>query len=449
MRRYHWVRLYALLLMVILFALTALTGIRGSFAINREAANQKSIVRSVQNIGYASDAIMKGLSQIAKAEAQVQYDQLLEFVSVEDDSRLSENDLENYFRMGYANKIRAQVGKNSSQICEKLNSFIREGSIANVSVYDNGMTVVEEETDADGNTTALRIKNVTLLYDDPVMEDRSDVLSYNIQFPDAVFHAGNDELFRYCMVARKGIYITGRTSSIIGDIFAGRHGAEECREAEIAYGETGTYGGLNILSTQVGIKADRIVSEADININGSFVIISPNNGQLNCYAQRMNEIEGFSKKSDYTLEGEYHTIRATDEGALDEYRDAVKLVDTSLADLNTISTYYDSDNDRYYNGKYRKLVTNSDVEIREDFTGIVATPSNVIIHKDVNFEGIILCGNRIYAMGNNNIVANASVARSVIASENNDEPTIKVKDYIGGMRTAGLTDPQYYVIPYR
>ena len=449
MRRYHWVRLYALLLMVILFALASLTGVKGSFAIYREAAGQKSIIKSVQNIGYASDAIMHELSQIAKAEAQEQYDQLLELARTGEDSRLSEKELENYFRMGYSNRISGQLGKDSSQICEKLNSFIEKEHLTNVSVYDNGMTSIEEETDADGNTIGLRIKNVTLVYDDPVMEDRSDTLSYNIQFPDAVFHAGNDELFRYCMVARKGIYITGRTSSIIGDIFAGKHNAEECREAEIVYGETGTYGGLNILSTQVGMKSDLIVSEADININGSFVIISPNNGMLNCYAQRVNEIEGFSKKTDYTLDGAFHATHTTDADPLDEYYDSIKLVDTSLAGLETISTYYDSNNDRYYNGKYRKLVTNSDVEIRDDFTGIVATPANVIIHNDVNFEGIILCGNRIYAMGNNNIVANASVARSVIASENNDEPTIKVKDYIGGMRTAGLYDPQYYVIPYR
>ena len=437
------------MLMVILFTLATLTGVKGSFALFREAASQKSIVRSVQNIGYASDAIMRELSQIAKSEGQVQYDQLLELVKVEDDSKLSEKDLENYFRMGYANRIRRELGKDSSQICAKLNSFIDNANLPNISVYDNGLTVIDEELDADGNTIGLRIKNVNLIYDDPFMEDRSDTVSYNIQFPDAVFHAGNDELFRYCMVARKGIYITGRTSSIIGDIFAGKHTAEECREAEIIYGETGTYGGINILSTQLGIRSDRIVSEADININGSFVVISPNNAQLNCYAQRINEIEGFSKKSEYTLDGLYHSTHLAEEYPLDEYYDAISLVNSSLEGLGGISTYYDSNNDRYYSGKYRKLVTNSDVELKEDFTGIVATPSNVIIHKDVNFEGIILCGNRIYTMGNNNIVANASVARSVIASESGEEATIRVKDYIGGMRTAGLTDPQYYVIPYR
>ena len=449
MRRYHWVRLYALLLMVILFALALLTGLRGSFSIYQVWADQKGIVRSIEKIGDASDAIMSGVTDIAKTAGQVQYEQLQELVIVEDDSRLSENDLEGYFRLGYVNKIKSELGTDSAQICEALDSFVAKGNNPDVSVHDTGMTSLEEEHDASGNTVGLRIKNVTLVYDDPVMEDRSETLSYNIQFPDAVFHAGNDELFRYSMVARKGIYITGRTSSIIGDIFAGKHDADECREAEIIYGETGTYGGLNILSTQLGIKADRIVSEGDININGSFVVFSPNYEELECYAQRMNEMEGFSKKSHYTMEGTFHPTKGADAEPLGEYNDAINLVDASLSDLGAISTYYDSNNDRYYNGKYRKLVTNSDVELKEDFTGIIATPSNVIIHNDVNFEGVILCGNRIYVMGNNNIVANPGVCRAVIASEDTDEYMIRVRDYIGGMRTAGLTAPQYYVIPYR
>ena len=72
-----------------------------------------------------------------------------------------------------------------------------------------------------------------------------------------------------------------------------------------------------------------------------------------------------------------------------------------------------------------------------------------LIDNDVNFEGIILSGDRIYAMGNNNIVANAAVARSVIASELDSGYGIMVSDYIGGMRAAGLADPDHYVVPYR
>ena len=102
-----------------------------------------------------------------------------------------------------------------------------------------------------------------------------------------------------------------------------------------------------------------------------------------------------------------------------------------------------------YEGRYRKLIAGTDVEIKNDFTGIVVARSNVIIHRDVNFEGVRLCGDMIYARGNNNIVANPGEARTIIASEGGDEYTVRVKDHLGGMKSEGLTDPDYYVIPYR
>ncbi len=435
--------------MIILFTVTVLAGAKSAFHIYVEAATQRNIVRSVEGISDASAAIMNGISSIAEAAAKEQYDQLLELVQVEDDSRLSESELEEYFRLGYANKIRSEIGGDGVPICDTLESFVEQSGLKNVTVDDREDTVLFEETDSEGNIISLRIKNVSITYDAPVIGKRTDTLSYSIQFPEAVFHAGNDDLFRYCMVGRKGIYITGRTSSVIGDIFAGDHGAEECREAEIVYGETGTYGGLNILSTQVGIKADNIVSLGDINLNGSFVVFGPNNRELACFASRINEIEGFSKKTSYTLGGEYISTHSMEADRFDQYRDVISMVDTALSRFGDISIYYDSDNDGNYTGKYRKLIAGTDVEIKNDFTGIVVARSNVIIQRDVNFEGVILCGDRIYLMGNNNIVANPSVARAVIASEAEGGYNIRIKDYIGGLRDAGLHMPEYFVIPYR
>jgi hypothetical protein len=138
-----------------------------------------------------------------------------------------------------------------------------------------------------------------------------------------------------------------------------------------------------------------------------------------------------------------------DEALLTEYNDTISLVDRSLDRLDTISIYYDSNNDGIYVGKYRKLISGTDIEITNDFTGIVATPGNVIIHNDVNFEGTILCGDRIYIMGNNNIVSNPGIIRSIMASEFNDENNIKVSNYISGLKGAGYTEPEYYVVPYR
>ena len=448
MKRYHWVRLYALLLMIILFSLAVFVGIKSAFSIFSESARQRSIVRGVQVIGDASDAIISSVGKIAKDAGCEQYDRLLELVKVEDDSVLSEKELEGYFRTGYSNKIKDALGKDSSQICDKLNSFIKEAKLENVSVKDNGDTHIEETKDNTG-ISALWIRNVTIVYDDPLTGGRTDTVSYSIQFPEAIFHAGNDDLFRYCMVAAKGIYMTGRTSSIIGDVYAGEHNADECREAEIVYGETGTYGGFNMLSTQVGMRSDLIISEGDININGSFVNMAPNNSQLECYAQRINEIEGFSKDASYSLDGRYFDTYKMEEGPLNKFLEAKELVKDSLGNLDITSIYYDSDNDREYNGKYRKLISGADVELKNDFTGIVATRANVIIERDVNFEGVILCGDRIYAMGNNNIVASPGVARAIIASESGEDYMFRVRDYIGGLKDAGLTDPDYYVIPFR
>ena len=449
MRRYHWVRLYALLLMIILFTLSVLMVSGSAFSIYRESATQRSIVRSVQDIDRASAVIISEVGKIAQTAGREQYEGLLELARAEDDSSLSEKELDDYFRMGYTNRIIAALGDDPSQICDSLSKLLANGARQNVTVIYDPNTRIDEDTDGAGVTTGLRIRNVTFECSDPVAGTRRDTLSYRIHFPDVVFHAGNDDLFRYVLVAQKGIYITGQTSSIIGDIYAGKHTDQERRDAEIVYGETGTYGGINILSTQLGVRADRIVCRGDININGSFVILEPFSDGLECYAQRMNEIRGFSKETMYTLDGQFIPTYRMDEAPLIEYNDTIGLVDSSLDRLGDISIYYDSNNDGIYVGKYRKLISGTDVDITGDFTGIVATPGNVIIHNDVNFEGTILCGDRIYIMGNNNIVANPGVIRSIMASDFADENNIKVSNYISLLKGAGYSDPEYYVVPYR
>lgn len=448
MGRYHWVRLYALTLMIVLFALTVFAGVVGAYDIIMKSARQRSIVRSVDSIEQASDAIISSVSQVAKRIGQQQYEAVRVLAQQEDDGKLTEKDLEGSFRKGYCEAIRQAIGENASDICKTFDSYIAAAGLRNVSVISDPKICIAEERDAGDNIIALRIKNVPIRYADPIAGERIDTYSYSIRFPEVVFHAGNDELFRYCMVARKGIYMTGPTSSVIGDIYAGAHSPEECREAEIEYGETGTYGGINILSTQLGVKSDRIISGGDININGSFVMFSPNYGKLVCYAQRINEIEGFSKDTQYTLDGQFVSTYNMDDINLEPYRMALGVVDESLADLDPASIYYDSDNDSNYTGSYRKLISGTDVELSDDFTGMIVTRANVIIQRDVNFEGLILCGDRIYTMGNNNIVANPAVARSILETEYGDEYMFRVKDYIRGLKQPGIKDPDYYVIPY-
>lgn len=437
MKRFHWVRLYLLLLVIVLFAAAVISCVYGCFAVYRETAIRHGLARSRQGIYVAGEALEERLLQIAKTAGYGQYDVVMDLAHA-DDEGLSERELEELFRTGYEEDVRAEIEKDGS-ICDGFNTFLENAGLYNVTVAPNARTIMEAETGGD----SLIIRNVTIA--DAATGSYSETFDFRIMIPDAVFHAGSDELFDYCMVSGKGIYITGMTSSVIGDIFAGQHSPEECREAEIVYGETGTYGGLNILSTQLGIRADTIVSMGDINLNGSFVVFAANNEKLDCYTQRLNEIEGFSKKTSYTMEGSLNTVHAAGNNPA-AYSEAVKLMDISLSRLNEIPIYYDSDNDGGYEGRYRKLISDTDVEIRTDYTGIVATPANVIIDNDVNFEGLILCGDRIYAMGNNNIVANAAVARDVIASESGDKYGIRISDYIGGMKIPGLTEPERYIV---
>ncbi len=449
MKKFQWVRIYLLLLIVTLFTLTAFTGIKESYIIYRKTAFQKAIARSDEGIANASDVIIDRIGAVAKSAGREQYDRIMELVRAEDDNEMSERELESLFRTGYAGSIKTGIGEDSSSICASFNSYITDAGLDNVSVYDNDLTAIDTVTDENGSVISLLIRNVTICYDSPVSGRRSDNISYRIQFPDAVFHSGSDELFSYCMASQKGIYITGKTSSVIGDIFAGKHTSEECREAESVYGETGTFGGLNILSTQLGVRSDIVVSTGDININGSFVMFTPNTGDMKCYAQRLNEIKGFYRDSSYTMDGTLYPTYKMSEETLTDYYNAINLIEISLSGLDGISVYYDSDNDGGYECRYRKLLSNSDIEIRDDFAGIVATPKNVIIDSDVNVEGLILCGDRIYAMGNNNIVANAAVARTVLDYESDSGYGVMIGDYIGGMKAAGLTDPDHYVVPYR
>ena len=436
-------------MMIILFTLTVLVASHSAFSMYKESATQRSVVRSVEDINKASAAIIDGLSGIAREAGSEQYAELQELVKAEDDTSLSEDELEGYFRSGYANRIIEELGKDSTGLNQTLSSFIESKHLPGVHIAADSETVIDKETDTAGSTTALRIRNVVIECSDPVAGDRRDTLSYSIQFPDAVFHAGNDELFRYCLVAQKGIYITGKTSSIIGNIYAGKHTDQDRRDAEIVYGEIGTYGGLNILTTQLGVRADRIISQGDINVNGSFVVMSPLRETLKCSAQRVNEIKGFSKKTMYSIDGTFIPTYRMDEVPFSEYHAAIGLVDNSLGLLDTIPIYYDSNNDGMYVGKYRKLISGTDVDITNDFTGIVITPGNVIVHNDVNFEGSIFSGDRIYIMGNNNIVANEGILRSIMASDFNNENNIKASNYLAGLKRSGYSDPDYYVIPYR
>ena len=135
----------------------------------------------------------------------------------------------------------------------------------------------------------------------------------------------------------------------------------------------------------------------------------------------------------------------------EDYLKDIRMIKTITDRLDLIDFHYDSKNDDLYNGSYRKVITYTDVNIANDFSGIVITPRSVILEENVDFAGMIIAGDRIYIQGNNNIVADVDVMRSLLReevegdtdlpdensdpeaySENGDSSThLKALDYIG------------------
>ena len=114
--------------------------------------------------------------------------------------------------------------------------------------------------------------------------------------------------------------------------------------------------------------------------------------------------------------------------------------------VDDITSVYYSRDDHTYSGRYDKIISNEDVTITEDFTGVVITNGNVIIEAGCNIEGLIICGDRIYIYGNNNIVSNREVVRAIVEEENAGAGAAvsanaagrNVGDYIGGLSDKGV-----------
>ena len=263
-----------------------------------------------------------------------------------------------------------------------------------------------------------------------------------------VFYDENAELFTYCMAADKGIYITGKTSTIIGNIYAGTHSPAELRKAEALYGETGSYGGVNIMSTQLAVEADKIVTDGVVNMKGAFAVFGNESHPIEILADGIVETDNVANKNIYALFGNVNN------GDISIEKSKVR---ESMKYLGSIDVFYDSNNDKCYIGEYRKIISSTDITVTSDVTGIIMTPANVIIEEGVNVEGLILSGDRIYIQGNNNIVSSVEVLRKILKEElyqdiyleynsvTDEERALNsihlmMKDYFGGIRYRGIEE---------
>ena len=359
-------------------------------------------------------------------------------------------------------ELKSEEGDTVSELNTGKKSAYYRTYIENLtSLYDSGSSItmllkrllpedgtysISEETepvfklDYDETTCTIRkcsIDNVVIGYlkGDTVLEQKT--YSLNITPPDISFADESTNFYDYSLVSMKGIYITGETSSFVGSMYAGTHDFEEGREAEVIYGEKDPYGGINFLTTQAAVFGDSIITTGDINLKGAFVRFGSDDDEISIYANTINDIENYPSKTEYSVFGNSFLRDGSTAFVNEEhYEDIIKLINSVAGSIDDISSVYNSSEDGSYSGRYGKIISNEDVTLTGDFSGVIITQGNVIIESGCNVEGLVIAGDRIYVYGNNNIVSNRDVVRAIISeeagsSENDSSP--RVSDYIGSL----------------
>lgn len=406
-----------------------------SIILSKELLKQKIEVRGAQCLDEAGLCVVDIINEKVHASAENKYNSLLSELGVKTSESVSEKEAYKRYMDKYVSSVENSLSVELlSSALEKKYSPEKGRIELDAKNRPTFNFVYDEET---GNIKSILFENLTFIYSygENYVQKRS--YSYEIDVPYGVFFDGNDDLFDYSMIGQKGIYITGKTSSIVGNVFAGTHTVSEYRTAESGYGERQIYGGINIMSTQLGVDAEKMISTGEINLKGAFAVFGTEDQPITIYSGGINELSGFFMSTSYTLNGLANPRNGI------EYENDVKLIDSCRGLIDSYSYYYDSDNDDTYRGKYRKIISGTDVNVSGDFTGVIITPGNVIIEADSNVEGLVYAGDRIYIQGNNNIVSNRDILREMLADELSNEgadPAYMMSSYFGGLRKSGLDE---------
>jgi len=381
-------------------------------------------------------------------ESSFQAFEILTDLLYDKSANISEEEVQECYRNITLNLIKAKYGMKASGIApiyveefSTLDSLLPELKQGNLTIATDS----EPEIILDGDNIV--IKNINVRFNYNSLYDEGTSFDVSAPIREMTFYDENRELFTYSMVAGQGIYITGKTSTILGNVYAGTHAPSEMRKAEALYGESGSFGGVNVMSTQVGIYADKIVTDGNVSMKGAFVVMGSDAQPMKVYAREIRQTDNIASKNIYALIGEVSG---------EDVSEIKNIVSEATAGFEKIDHFYDSDNDVTYTGKYRKIISSTDITVSNDVTGIIMTPGNVIIEEGVNVEGLIICGDRIYVQGNNNIVSSADILRRMLKEELYDdiytdvdeEITLEekslasvhlfVKDYFGGITRRGI-----------
>ena len=336
-----------------------------------------------------------------------------------------------YYR-DYTDSLRALYDTGSDSLTNMLESLLpKDGDVTYRISATPGPGFSLDYDEASCTIRRCSIDNVVISYlsGDTIVSEKTYSLS--IDPPDVAFSDESTNFYDYSLVSMKGTYITGQTSSFVGSMYAGTHDFEEGREAEVIYGEKDPYGGFNFLTTQAAVFADSMITTGDINLKGAFVLFGSEDDQISIYANTINDIENYPSKTEYTVYGNSFLRDGSTAYVNEEhYEDIIRLINSVAGSIDDISSVYDSSTDAAYPGSLRKIISNEDVTISEDFTGVIITGGNVIIEAGCNVEGLVISGDRIYVYGNNNIVSSRDVVRKVLEEEQGAAGPM-VSDYIG------------------
>ena len=404
------------------------------------------VVRGVEGLDLAKKSIEKDMREKVDEASIEAFDRLSELF-FDDNIHITEEEANDLYKKTVLQLLKSKYGMVGGteddaayNLDVSLEQIVPELKIGDLSIVDN----VRPYFEMDDKRIYLRNIEVDFAYGNTYNSHVDFDVFANLS--DIVLYDENPELFKYSIVADKGIYITGKTSTIIGNIFAGTHSPAELRKAEALYGESGTYGGINIMSTQVAIEADKIVTDGAVNMKGAFAVFGSEYKPVEITAKEILETDNVASRNIYALFGSVKN---------DDISSEREMVDKSIQYFGSIEHYYDSENDKTYSGNYRKIISSTDVTVTSDVYGIIMTPGSVIINEGVNVEGLILSGDRVYIQGNNNIVSSVEVLRGILNEELYEDVHIEdqsetleekarnsihldLKDYLGGIEYRGI-----------
>lgn len=433
---YHRQSLVALFLLSIT-ALAVVFVYAGMVDITKRLIKSKAGVQVDNTLDETADNLKRKIQDSSDRLARDVYSGMLSDLKKEEGesvNALNTGKKSAYYRE-YINSLKALYDTGSDSLSALLEQLLSQDGETQCRISDKAQPVFTLDYDeASCRIKKCTIDNIVISYVSGETVAANKTYSISINPPDVSFSDESANFFDYSLVSMKGIYITGQTSSFVGSMYAGTHDFEEGREAEVIYGEKDPYGGINFLTTQAAVYGDSIISTGDINLKGAFVLFGSEDDEISIYANTINDIENYPSKTEYTINGNSFLRDGSTAFVNEEhYEDIIKLINSVAGSIDDISEVYISSEDTGYTGKYEKIISNEDVTINKDFTGVVITGGNVIVEAGVNVEGLVISGDRIYIYGNNNIVSSRDVVRTVIGEESRGGGGPKVSDYIGSL----------------